>query len=88
MSQIIQTLKKTVPLSEDDCNNLLNITTASQLSKGDYWIERGEKNNHVAFLEEGFLRKFDMKDGNEITDFFYITGFKLLNNIKASYKYC
>lgn len=71
MSKIITVLKKTVPLSEEDCNMFLNITSTSQLNKGDYWIESGKKNDKVAFLEDGYLRKFYVKDGDEITDSFY-----------------
>ena len=41
------------------------------LDKGEYWIKAGRKNPNIAFIEEGYLRKFYLKDGNEITDFFY-----------------
>lgn len=71
MSKIIQVLKKIASLSEDDCNNFLKITTTFQLKKGDYWIESGKKNDKIAFLEDGYLRKFYVMEGNEITDFFY-----------------
>jgi CRP-like cAMP-binding protein len=42
-----------------------------ELKKGDYWIKDGKKNNNIAFLEGGYLRKFYFADSNEITDFFY-----------------
>src|SRR5271154_6467464 len=71
MSKIIQALKSLAPLSEEDCNKLLNITTTVELNKGDLWIESGNKNDKASFLEEGYLRRFYVKDGNEITDFFY-----------------
>jgi CRP/FNR family transcriptional regulator, anaerobic regulatory protein len=71
MSKLIQALKSLAPLSEEDCNKLLNITSTVHLNKGDYWIESGNKNDKASFLEEGYLRRFYLKDGNEITDFFY-----------------
>ena len=71
MSKIIKVLKKIAPLSADDCDKFLNITTTSQLKKGDYWIQSGIKNDKIAFLEEGYLRKFYVTEGNERTDFFY-----------------
>ena len=42
-----------------------------QLEKGEYWIRAGKKNSQVAFVNEGYLRKFYLRDGIEITDFFY-----------------
>jgi CRP-like cAMP-binding protein len=71
MSKILQVLKKAVSLPDKDCNKLINLTSRIELNKGDYWIEPGKKNNNIAFIEEGYLRKFYMKDGNEITDSFY-----------------
>jgi hypothetical protein len=71
MSKIIQALKSIAPLSEEDCNRLLNITTTTHLNKGDFWMEPTNKNNKMSFLEEGYLRRFYPKNGTEITDFFY-----------------
>lgn len=71
MSKIIQVLRKIAPLTDDECNRFLEIITTSQLKKGDYWIESGRRNDKIAFLENGYLRKFYVMEGNEITDFFY-----------------
>ncbi len=71
MSNIIQMLQRIAPLSEEDCKRFMEITTISKLNKGDYWIESEKMTTKVSFLEEGYLRKFYVKDGNEITDFFY-----------------
>jgi CRP-like cAMP-binding protein len=73
MSKIIQALKNLAPLSKEDCKNLLSITTAVKLKKGDLWVETGNKNDLASFLEEGYMRRFYLKDGNEISDFFYFT---------------
>lgn len=71
MTKLLHTLKQIAPLSDEDCQRLMDITKPIYLEKGDYWIEAGKKNTLVAFLDEGYLRKFYVKDGNEITDFFY-----------------
>jgi CRP-like cAMP-binding protein len=71
MQNVLQVLTSIAPLSETDCDGLSEIFTTLRLKKGDYWIEVGKKNNNIAFLEEGYLRKFYVKDGKEITDFFY-----------------
>ena len=71
MDKIIQALKNAAPLPDEDCRRLLSITFSVQLNKGGYWIEPGKKNNYIAFIEKGYLRKFYVKGGNEITDSFY-----------------
>lgn len=71
MKKIIQVLNNIVPLSKKDCDNFLNILTTTQLNKGEYWTENRKKNNKVGFLEEGYLRKFYLKEDDEVTDFFY-----------------
>jgi CRP-like cAMP-binding protein len=69
--KILQVLNNISPLNEKDVNNLLEICKNVHINKGEYWIKEGKKNNYIAFIEEGYLRKFYLKDGNEITDFFY-----------------
>lgn len=71
MRRIIEVLNNIVALNDGECNQLENIVSTVQLDKGDYWIREGRSNDLVAFIDEGYLRKFYLKDGNEITDFFY-----------------
>ncbi len=59
------------PLKEKDKDDLIKITRSITLQPGDYWISEGTVNKNKAFLEKGYLRKFFLKDGKEITDFFY-----------------
>jgi CRP-like cAMP-binding protein len=68
---ILKFLNAVNPLSEEDCDNLLTILKTKRLKKGDYWLEEGKMNYNVAFVEEGYLRRYWLKDGNEITDTFY-----------------
>jgi len=35
------------------------------------WLEQGKVNHNGAFVEEGYLRRYWLKDGEEITDVFY-----------------
>jgi hypothetical protein len=44
MGNIIEALKKTVPLPAEECRRFLSITSTAQLDKGDYWIETGKMN--------------------------------------------
>lgn len=68
---ILQFLNAINPLSEEDCDNVLRILKTKRLRKGDYWIQEGRSNTNVAFVEEGYLRRYWLRDGNEITDTFY-----------------
>jgi len=67
----MEVLNSIVPLSDRDCSSLTEILKTTCLSKGEYWIQADKKNFNIAFIEEGYLRKFYLKDGKEITDFFY-----------------
>lgn len=71
MTKLIQMLKQVAPLTEKDCEDLMNITWSIQLQKGDIWIEAGKKTDLFAFVDEGYLRRFYNLDGNEVTSFFY-----------------
>ena len=68
---ILKFLNSINPLSEKDCDNVLKILKTRQLKKGEHWLEEGKANYNVAFVEEGYLRKYYINDGNEITDAFY-----------------
>jgi CRP/FNR family transcriptional regulator, anaerobic regulatory protein len=71
MEKIIQAFNHIVQLSDKDCSNLSEILHTTTLNKGEHWIMEGKKNYNVAFIVEGYLRKFYSKEGKEITDFFY-----------------
>jgi CRP-like cAMP-binding protein len=71
MSKIIEVLRQIAPLSDTDAERLMEITKTIQIQKGDFWIESGKKNDMMAFIDKGYLRKYYVKDGDEITDFFY-----------------
>jgi hypothetical protein len=68
---VLKFLNSVNPLSDEDCDNLLKIFRAKHLKRGDYWLEEGKVNYNVAFVEEGYLRRYWLKDGIEITDTFY-----------------
>lgn len=71
MKKIISVLNNIVPLSDNDCILLDVILKTEILNKGDYWIKTDKRNHNIAFIDDGYLRKFYVKDGKEITDFFY-----------------
>jgi CRP-like cAMP-binding protein len=68
---LIKALNSVHPLSEKDNDDILGIVKTRQLKKGHHWLEEGKRNNYIAFIDNGYLRKYYLKDGNEITDSFY-----------------
>src|SRR5476651_1904312 len=68
---ILKVLNTVNPLSEKDCEDILKLLKTRTLKKGEFWLEEGRMNYNVAFVEEGYLRRYWVKDGNEITDGFY-----------------
>ena len=50
----------------------MQIIEEEKLSKGELWIKEGKRNETIAFLVNGYLRKYYVNnDGKEITDYFY-----------------
>jgi len=68
---LLAALNSIHPLSEKDNDAILGIVKTRQLKKGHHWLEEGKANNYIAFIDKGYLRKYYLKDGNEITDSFY-----------------
>lgn len=59
------------PLSKTEEAVFLGIIHEMRLNKGDCWIRENTLCNKIAFINNGYLRKFYNKDGNEVTDSFY-----------------
>jgi len=68
---ILKVMNSVSPLTEQDCSELLKIFKTKVLKKGEMWLEQGKVNYNGAFVEEGYLRRFWLKDGEEVTDVFY-----------------
>src|SRR5215467_9454901 len=64
-------LKKISSLTDEDIDELVSLTTKIILPRGEFWIREGKRVDKVAFIEKGYLRKYFLKDGKELTDDFY-----------------
>ena len=69
--QLNQFLRKISSLTTEEIEEFVSVSTNMTLSKGDFWIREGMRVDKVAFIEKGYLRKYYLKDGKEITDEFY-----------------
>ena len=70
-NQLIQMFNSIASLSEAEETSVLNIIQEKHLAKGDFWTKEGILCDDIAFIRQGYLRKFYLKEGNEITDSFY-----------------
>lgn len=71
MERIVQVISKIAQLTKREIGAFHRLTRAIELEKGDYWIETGQMNGQIGFVEKGYLRSYYLKDGNEMTDSFY-----------------
>lgn len=71
-SPVIRAFTAIMPLSEKEIEDFAHITKQQKLTKGEYWIKENKRNDKIAFLLSGYLRKYYIdNDGREITDSFY-----------------
>jgi CRP-like cAMP-binding protein len=71
---LIQAFVHMVPLTEKEIEEFIAITNEEKLSRGHFWAKEDKRNERIAFLLDGYLRKYYIdNDGNEITDAFYFS---------------
>ncbi|MFI5154282.1 MAG: Crp/Fnr family transcriptional regulator [Chitinophagales bacterium] len=59
-------------MSSDEIDDFGSLSRNMHLSKADFWVREGMRVDKIAFIEKGYLRKFYIKEGKEITDEFYL----------------
>ena len=73
-SPLIQAFARIVPLIEIEIEEFLQITNQEKLTRGQFWVKENKRNERIAFLLDGYLRKYYIdNDGKEITDAFYFS---------------
>jgi CRP-like cAMP-binding protein len=75
---IIEKLKNTIPgfspLSKDNFDLLISGAKQIELTKGQHLLSEGQICNHLYFVENGFLRTFVIRNGDEINMNFTFDG--------------
>src|SRR5882724_6810602 len=72
MSALPIELEKVSSLSKEEIQMIDVLAREQHLEKGMFWVREGKKADKISFIEKGYLRKFFVKDGKEITDEFYL----------------
>jgi len=73
-SPVIQAFTHIVPLNKKEIEDFIQLTNEVELARGQFWVHENKRNESIAFLLDGYLRKyFTDNDGKEITDAFYFS---------------
>ena len=72
MEEFFKRLNQIRQLTEEELNALSSVIVVQQLKKGDLWGEEGKRASFIGFVKKGYLRKYYIKDGLEVTDYFYL----------------
>ena len=70
MKNIIESIRKFYPVSDDSINELANLFTVCKLPRKHLLIEGGKRNRNVYFIEKGFCRSYCIINGEEVTTWF------------------
>jgi len=66
-NDLIQLFNQIAPLANEDIELIQTSFKPYQLKKGDYFLKAGEKNEYIAFLQQGLVRYFVDKNNTEAT---------------------
>jgi CRP/FNR family transcriptional regulator, anaerobic regulatory protein len=69
------------PLSEADWVRIEPCLTRREVARGELILEEGKVCRHLFFLEQGLLRFFILKDGNDVTKYFTDVPYEKLKKV-------
>ena len=76
-------IERFVSLTDEEWSLLAPHLQEKELKKNSFFIQEGKKEENIAFVIEGNLRQFYIKDGEEKTTYFYFE-----NHLMSSYISC
>ncbi|TDX00869.1 Crp/Fnr family transcriptional regulator [Dinghuibacter silviterrae] len=71
MNDFFNTINDIVPLAKEVQMALAKTIRILRLERGQPWIREGDSAHHLAFISEGYLRKYRLREGREVTEGFY-----------------
>ena len=67
-------LERLLPLTRKEFIQFATRLTPRQLAKHEGWLRAGEVCTHIVFINQGCLRYYYLKDGNEFNGQFFFEG--------------
>jgi CRP-like cAMP-binding protein len=71
MEAFLTILSGIAPLTPEEREAMIGIIRTVDLSKGEWWVKEGLRAERLGFIAEGYLRKYYVREGRELTDYFY-----------------
>jgi CRP-like cAMP-binding protein len=71
LNDFFNTINDIAPLKKEERMALAKAIRILHLGTGQPWIREGERAHQLAFISEGYLRKYRLREGREITEGFY-----------------
>jgi CRP/FNR family transcriptional regulator, anaerobic regulatory protein len=65
-------LNDIAPLKTKERMALASAVHIRRLDPGELWLKAGTQPRELSFVAGGYLRKYFIKDGREVTDYFYL----------------
>lgn len=72
LSLIFEELNKIVDVAQADFDLFADQVSSVELKKNEIWEEEGKISRNMGFINQGVLRQYYIKDGNEFTDCFHL----------------
>jgi CRP/FNR family transcriptional regulator, anaerobic regulatory protein len=63
-----------LPLTPEEFIHFVTLLTPRRLSKHEHYLQAGEVCTHIAFINQGSMRYYYLKDGNEFNGQFFFEG--------------
>ncbi|GAA4406561.1 Crp/Fnr family transcriptional regulator [Nibrella viscosa] len=67
-------LERLLPLTRDEFVYFVTLLTSRKLAKHEFFLRAGEVGREIAFINQGCLRYYYLKDGNEFNGQFFFEG--------------
>lgn len=74
MVSFTQKLSDAGIFTEEEIQQVVQLTTVAKFQKGHYLVQPDEPCKHIYFLESGYCRMMYLKEGKEVTEILYTPG--------------
>ncbi|HTJ14876.1 MAG TPA: Crp/Fnr family transcriptional regulator [Dinghuibacter sp.] len=71
MNDFFNVVNDITPLQKEEQMALAKAVRIRHLDLGDAWIKEGMSTHQLAFVSEGYIRKYYLRNGREVTDGFF-----------------
>ncbi len=74
IDKIVAKISQFIEVKPEEFDTFMQFASVKQLKKNEIWEHEGDLGKLMGFVNNGILRQFYLKEGNEFTDQFYCEG--------------